>query len=291
MSLDDLEAEECLTLRRFHGGPMQYTQNSYQPDPPLRGVFIDCETTGLDPEVDKIIQLAIVPFTFWPDGTVCASEEAVVFHEDPGTPLSPFISKLTGLTDDDVRDCRIPDVRVFEIIAGAAIIVAHNAEFDRQFLEKRFPTFETMRFGCSQTDVPWLDNGYTSNKLEWLAFKHMGAFFDAHDAATDAYMGIHLLASQVGARSGMSYMLDAARTKWVRLYAVNTPYDSRHVLKARGYIWRNGDDGQPKSWSIDSPMGEALEAECVWLEENVGGRYVEHVTFDSRKRFSARIGR
>ena len=176
------------------------------------------------------------------------------------------------------------------ITAGAALVVSHHAEFDRQFLEKRFPLFESMRFGCSMADVPWHEEGYTGVKLEWLAFKHCGLFYDAHRAELDCYMGIHLLSTTLpSGRKAMDCVLDAARQHCTRLYACGADFQARHVLKARGYHWNDGSNGRPKAWWIDVRAGEADLEERDWISAIACSAKPVGFSFDSRQRFSDRI--
>lgn len=48
-------------------------------------LFVDVETTGLDHTKDKIIELALVPFTYGPDGRVYEAFQRV--HQ-PKSPIS-----------------------------------------------------------------------------------------------------------------------------------------------------------------------------------------------------------
>jgi DNA polymerase III subunit epsilon len=54
-----------------------------------------------------------------------------VWREDPGIPLDPKITKLTGLTSSDLAGQAIDEAAAVEILSSADIIVAHNAAFDR----------------------------------------------------------------------------------------------------------------------------------------------------------------
>lgn len=279
---------ETLTLERF--SPVRHYATTVKDFERLRGVFIDTETTGLDPEVDKIIQLSIVPFTFSKEGVICTTDDAFIQYEDPGVPLSPEIQRLTGLTDSQLLGHKFSEVLTSTMLEDPAIVICHNAEFDRPFLERRFPIFETLRFGCSMRDVPWEELGETCLKLEWLAFKRLAVFYDAHRADTDCYVGIDLLAQRTeSGQTGLAYVLDAARAAWVRLYACNTPYDSRYLLKKRRYHWNDGENGEPRSWWKDMRSSVATE-EAHWIVKDLGG-YVDYRPFGPKLRFSARIGK
>lgn len=280
---------DTLTLQRFEpfGGFYEEAPELEK----LRGVFADVETTGLDPKEDSIIQLALVPFTFTREGAICDVGPAFVELEEPAIPISDAIAKLTGITDELVAGKRIDDAAVERIAGGAALVVAHHAEFDRQFIEERFPVFSGLRWGCSMADVPWQDEGFTSTKLEWLAFKHCGLFYDSHQADVDAFMAIHLLSTKLpSGRRVMDCVLDAARQQWVRVWAVGADFQKRHVLKQRGYHWDDGTNGRPKAWWIDVKSADLAE-EREWLGAAAGGAHLQVDRFDARQRFSDRVGR
>lgn len=60
-------------------------------------VIFDLETTGLDMVKDRIIQISYIKV--YPDGRETRANEIV----NPEMPIPPFISQLTGITDDDVK--------------------------------------------------------------------------------------------------------------------------------------------------------------------------------------------
>ena len=97
-------------------------------------VVVDLETTGLDPEKDQIIEIGAIKFV---DG-----EETEVFEEliNPGRSIPDFITKLTGISDEDVKDKpSIDEVfpRLDRFIGGAAF-VGQQVNFDASFLEYHY---------------------------------------------------------------------------------------------------------------------------------------------------------
>ena len=60
-------------LRRLE--PRQFIEKSDGSEMRL-GLFVDVETTGLDPAKDEIIELAMVPFTYGLDGRILEIHEA-----------------------------------------------------------------------------------------------------------------------------------------------------------------------------------------------------------------------
>ena len=61
--------------------------------------------------------------------------------EDPGFSIPPEITKITGITDKMVAGRRIDDGAVNDLVNRVVPVIAHNADFDRRFLEKRVPVF------------------------------------------------------------------------------------------------------------------------------------------------------
>ena len=78
---------------------------------------------------------------------------------------------------------------VAEITAPAALVIAHNAEFDRKFAEKAFDVFTMKVWACSMTQILWAEESFESPKLEYLAMKS-GFFYDGHRAAVDCNAAI-----------------------------------------------------------------------------------------------------
>ncbi len=101
-------------------------------------IALDIETTGLDPEKDAIIEIGAVRFT---DKRVEGEWSNLI---NPGKPIPPFITQLTGITDQMVHQA--PPIReVLEELAnfvGDAVIVGHNIGFDLSFF-KRFRLFNS----------------------------------------------------------------------------------------------------------------------------------------------------
>ena len=255
-----------------------------------QALFVDVETTGLGDD-DPIIQLAAVPFEF---GRMCGRIFAVgaceTWLEDPGVPIPAEVTRLTGIADADVAGQRIDDARVAELLRDTALVIAHNAKFDRPRLERRFPAFAEKHWACSCDDVPWRDEGLESSKLGWLAYRLCRTFYEAHRADADCLMAIHLLATTLpSGRPAMAALLDCARTKTARLWAVGAPIETKDVLRRRGYRWNGGDDGRPKAWWRDVPAAQ-LDEESRWLGDHVYHGPPRHTVqlLDARLRYSTR---
>jgi DNA polymerase-3 subunit epsilon len=80
------------------------------------------------------------------------------------------------------------------------LVVAHNAAFDRRFLERFSEVFRTKPWACSMSQVDWAAEGHEGVKLAWLA-AGAGFFYDRHRAVNDCAAAIELLATDLP-RSG-----------------------------------------------------------------------------------------
>ena len=129
-------------------------------------------------------------------------------------------------------------------------------------------------------------------KLGYLAAE-AGFFYDRHKAAEDCAAVIELLARPLPTSGALALakLLEAARQPTSRIWAVNSPFETKDTLKARGYRWNDGADGRPKAWYVDVPE-TTREAELAWLYREIYKRPVdlriERVTAFSR--YSERIG-
>src|SRR3990172_5760142 len=98
-------------------------------------VALDLETTGLDPSLDAVIEIGAVRF----HGARVEAEWSSLVN--PGRPLPPYISQLTGITDAMLASApRLSRVlpELIEFVADLPLL-GHNIGFDLRFLERHTP--------------------------------------------------------------------------------------------------------------------------------------------------------
>lgn len=95
-------------------------------------VALDIETTGLDPQKDAIIEIGAVRFS----GRRVEDEWSTLIH--PGRPIPPYITQLTGITDQMVLQAPSIKSVIKELanFAGDDPILGHNVGFDLSFLRR-----------------------------------------------------------------------------------------------------------------------------------------------------------
>lgn len=256
-----------------------------------RMLLLDTETTGLDHSRDKIIELALLRVD-----VDCASGLPVgrvqVYDglEDPGLPIPKEVQGITGINDAMVQGKTLDADRIAEMLAGVDLVVAHNAGFDRPFVESRLPAFSNLAWACSFADIDWRAQGSSSAKLESLALE-LGYFYDAHRAEMDCHALLAVLARPLpnATHTALSHLMIRAEQGSYRLQATGAPFDAKDRLKARSYRW-NGDQ---RVWHTRLPDAAALEVELAWLRDNIyrqRSATVQVEQLDARVRYSLRAG-
>ena len=263
--------------------------------PSKRILVLDTETTGLDWRAEKIIELAMLAVdidlqTGLPVGPV----EVYEGFEDPGRPIPPEITKLTGITNQDVKGHQLDEATIKDMVERADLIVAHNAGFDRPFVENRLEVFEHKAWACSFAGIDWKAQGLGSAKLEFLC-SELGWFYDAHRAQVDCHALLRVLSSplkdaEAKPLTGLQQLFKSAENARTIVKAFGSPFETKDKLKARGYRW----DAEARVWSTAVKSAEALDAESAWLKAQVyGGRSVKigMEIQDALVQFSSRSGK
>ena len=176
------------------------------------------------------------------------------------------------------------------LLQGVSVVIAHNAGFDRPFVEQRWPQFETLQWACSLRDIDWQAEGFGSAKLEYLLYTQ-GLFYEAHRAETDCRALLELLSRVLpnSQKTALLAMLETLNQPQTRVYALNSPFETKDSLKLRGYRW----DGEMRCWHRTLSGPQALAEETAWLKKRVYGdrqAVIETETLGGTVRYSNRTG-
>lgn len=257
-----------------------------------RGVYVDVESTGLNLESDEVIELALLPFDYDPHtGAITRVHEGEAYcgFRQPSFPIPAASTLVHGLKDEDVAGAVIDAAAVEAIVAGAHLVIAHNAGFDRPMVEKHWPVFEAKSWACSFNDVPWREEGFGAGKLDYLLMAQ-GWFYDGHRALGDALAGVFLLAQTLprSRRPALAALLESARRPLFAVRAEGAAFERSAALKDRGYRWDPGAAGRAKSWWIQT---EDPDAEIAWLNVEIypSPRDAPVVAMPATRRYSARL--
>ena len=98
-------------------------------------IFFDIETTGLSISTDRIVELCFVKV--YPNG----NEEAQSLRFNPQMPISAEASAVTGITNEDVKDCptfKEKAAELAKIFTGCDIAGYNSNGFDVPLLVEEF---------------------------------------------------------------------------------------------------------------------------------------------------------
>ncbi len=118
-------------------------------------VVFDLETTSVSAWLSEIIEFGAVKYK---NGVKIETKQMFI---KPSRDIDEFTTKLTSITNDDVKDAPVINDAIEEIKnwIGDAILVAHNASFDYGFLNKAY-----IEAGYGPLENPVID----SMKLSWF---------------------------------------------------------------------------------------------------------------------------
>lgn len=164
-------------------------------------VVVDLETTGGSAQYDRVMEVAAIRVE---NGVIQDRFERLA---DPKVPIPPFVTRITGIDAALVRgkpsfESMLPDLR--RLVDGA-VVVAHNASFDCNFLTQAFaragldlPNERLCTLRLARRLIPGLHSYKLDSLCAFLGF----SFVQRHRAGPDAEATLevlqHLLAAAIG---------------------------------------------------------------------------------------------
>ena len=161
-------------------------------------VVVDLETTGVGTGA-RIVEIGAV--------LVDRGEQAARFSElvDPGIPLPPRITEITGIRPRDLAGARPlrPVLDEFLRFAGSRILVAHNAPFDCGMLDRALLALAGRRLAARVLDTVCLARRLLEGRLPRFDLASLARRFDTvvqpcHRALPDAQATAELLCVLIG---------------------------------------------------------------------------------------------
>ncbi|WP_299940946.1 3'-5' exonuclease [uncultured Microbulbifer sp.] len=156
-------------------------------------VVLDFETSGLSPDMgDRAIEIGAV--------LIEAGKITDRFQQlmNPGFKINSFIQQYTGITNSMLRNADIGSevIKKFVEFIGKNNLVAHNASFDRRFLDSEMAIAKKSyngQFSCTLLLARRIYQNAQDHKLGTLIrLKNLPSSGVFHRALADAEMTAHL---------------------------------------------------------------------------------------------------
>lgn len=213
-----------------------------------RALIIDTETTGLDPSKHAVIEVA-----------------AIVYDLDHATYTDCFSTLLPADSNEAEAINGIPEAvlreagslslapadtwgSIRQIASMADVILAHNAEFDRAFVQ--IGTGGPLRRGsgegsisgpeipwvCTKDDIAWPKQFNQGMSLVPLALAHGLGVGSAHRAMDDAMLIARLLMRVAEMGVDLQELIARGMRPKIRVVSM-APFSDRETVKSYGFRW------------------------------------------------------
>ena len=213
-------------------------------------LIVDVETTGLDCKRDSIIEIGGVLWNVENACGIATHAELIRSNENPAESINRIPAKAT------VEGVAISDalMRMGEMLFRADYIAAHNAKFDRSFIEAALihcPYLSEMwnrPWICTLENVR-LPRKSSSRSLLALALAHDVGVVVAHRALADCETLARLFERCAELGHDVKAMIEQAVLPR-QTYMAEVSYADRALAKDAGFTWNDGTSREaPKGWS------------------------------------------
>jgi len=189
--------------------------------------LLDTETTGFDPSVDRTIEVAVMLFD--------------VKHAQPVASFSSLIrgepknesEAVNGIPPDMLPEAREAE-RVWSaarwVIEPAKVVIAHHAEFDRQFT----PDLGKI-WCCSENDFKWPGRARGGSLVQLALSLGLGVA-SVHRAAADVDTLARIFTRLAERGTDLEALIREAMRPKVLFHSM-APYEKRDEVKAHGFRW------------------------------------------------------
>ena len=126
-------------------------------------VLVDIETTGLSPVKDDIIEIGAIKVEN--NKMVDTFNQLIKLDRS----LPPFITNLTGITDEMLKTGRMPNevFKDFVNFIGESVIIGHNVNFDLGFLSNKCKKYLNYNLNNDYIDTLYLARRLVPNSVNY----------------------------------------------------------------------------------------------------------------------------
>lgn len=209
---------------------------------------LDVETTGIDPNVDVAIEVAVALFDVEHACVVRSMSTLIECDRNPAFRINEI--PVTLLAGGYHRASVWEEVNDFFIYPADAV-VAYQAEFDRAFVPKALQTLRP--WICARQDLVWELQKKPGGSLTSLALDYGLGVASAHRAMAD----VDTLCRILRRVSEMSPNEDDSLTNRLKrasapkgIFQALVSYEERDLAKAAGFNW----NGTTRTWTRRLPL-------------------------------------
>lgn len=216
-------------------------------------LLLDVETTGTDPKIDRLVEVGAVLFD--PNLGVPVRAESILIGGEGNAAEAINRIPAAALRGSWCMDEAEALERICEMTERVPYLLAHNAEFDRQWLDGSMPP--GARWICTYTEAQWPRSA--TGTLASIALQLDLGVARAHRAIEDCLLLAAILGRTHEIEGGLGAWLDRATEARVTIDA-HVTYEKRELAKQHGFHW----SPERRAWWRDVRVSQ-LDAFCASL--------------------------
>ncbi len=200
--------------------------------PPQLVLILDTETTGLNPEKDKCLEIGCILFH--------VKSRKILAQQSFLIPVESNSAELINKIPAEITKFSQPWEEAFlyfeALLKYSDAVVAHNADFDRQWFGRGHLPKISKPWICTMEDISWPSERQLKSRpsVRDLALAYEVPVWNAHRALTDC---IYL--AEVFHRVSNLEELLIQGLEPRRLMRAEISYDQRHLAKNAGFRWND----------------------------------------------------
>jgi len=222
--------------------------------------ILDTETTGLTPETGQCIEVAVVRYSVKHAAVVESMSR--LFYAD-NNPLEHINRIPSEILSDAVLDPVGIWRQVEEFVSECDAIIAHNAEFDQQWVPNELLVWPWI---CTCTGVDWPAQTKPGSSLVDLALAHGLAVVDQHRALSDCLLLARLLTRCAELGHDVEAMLRRG-LRPIGHYEAKVGFADKERAKQKGFKWDSAKKIWHKSMAVEDATKENLGFDVVRLDQ------------------------
>mgnify|MGYP001346494095 CR=1 FL=1 len=227
---------------------------------PMNILILDTETTGLEKEKNCCLEVGSILFNVQSRAVLAQQSFLLPVEKNDAERINNIPAEITCLPQP------LPEaIKYFEsLVKFSDVIVAHNADFDKQWFGfDKLPRIEK-QWICSMDDIPWPPDRQLKSRpsVKDLALAYGVPVWSAHRALTDCIY----LAEVFKRCCDLEQLLIKALEPKILLRA-DVTYEQRHLAKNAGFKWNDVIKGAWSRKMSRRDMGK-LEFPVIEVELN-----------------------
>lgn len=232
--LSELNREVQMTshLSREEKTLISHEDSQLNASVPRMLLILDTETTGLDPDREKCLEIGSILFHVGSRSVLAQHSFLLPVDSNEAETINKIPAEITRIPQPWQEGLTFLE----SLINCADLIVAHNAAFDRQWFGRHPLPVIDKPWLCTMEDVSWPENRQVRARtsIRELALAYEVPVWSIHRALSDC-----IYIAEVFRRVEDLDLLLTQALEPRKLFRAVISYEDRHLAKKAGFTWNS----------------------------------------------------